>query len=386
MIVVISNRNLKLVNSINSPEVHPVHVLGSEPGNQGNVYGILQKRQSGKPERIKLYPQGMEKDMFTELVAKIDSAGVNHELRRPWVMFVHGFNQTIEKNIAKARNLETRKGRKVNVIVFSWPSQPQPGKTDEVMKVIKKKLIKKLVRGTLAASLLGTLTSHIEDYWRTYTLARMNAEKSVDDMATAYKVVQNLLIKKVRRKLTISLLVHSLGNYLTQCTVKDKKGIAAKFQHIILHQADAASAEQKLWVPDLARSAQTLYITINKFDSVLAVSQVYNQKERLGHSQQGFIQSNKISYCDFTGVPSTIWSDDTGDCMNENDHEFYNLPLDKCADIVYHLLSRLLRGEKSGLPVVFAKTKNNFIKTRRKINYYQPELIVDDFDDVVSPL
>lgn len=386
MIVVISNRNLNLATPINSPEVHPIRVLGGEMSDQGNVYGILQKRQSRKGERIKLFPPGKEKDMFADLVEKIDAAGPKHELRRPWVMFVHGFNQTIEKNIAKARNLETRKGRKVNVIVFSWPSQPQPGKTDEVMKAIKKKIIKKLARGALAASVLGTITSHIEEYWRTYTLARMNAESSVDDMATAYRLVQNHLIKKVRRKFTISLLVHSLGNYLTQCTVKAHNGVAAKFQHIILHQADAAAVEHKQWVPDLVRSSKLMYITINKYDSVLAVSQVYNQKERLGHSQQGFIQNNKISYCDFTGIPSTIWTDETGDCMNENDHEFYNLPLDKCADDVYHLLSRLLRSEKTGLPSAFAKTRNGFMKTRRKINYYQPELIVDDFDDVVTPL
>lgn len=386
MIVVISNRNLKIASPVDSPEVHPVRVLGSDMSDQGNAFGILQKKQAGKGERIKLFPKGKEKDMFAGLVEKINAAGPNHELKRPWVMFVHGFNQTIEKSLAKARNLEKRKGSRANVIVFSWPSQPKPGKTDQVMKAIKTKVIKKLVRGGLAASVLGTVTDYIEDYWRTYTLARMNAEDSVDDMAMAYRAVQNHLIKKVRRKLTISLLVHSLGNYLTQSTVKVHGGIAARFHYIILHQADAAAAEQKDWVPGLLRSTQHLYITINKYDSVLAVSQVYNQKERLGHSQQGFIQNNKTSYCDFTGMPSTIWNDDTGDNMNENDHEMFNLPLNKCADDMYHLLSRLLGSRKSGLPTVFARTHSGYMKTRRKINYFQPELIVDDFGDVVSPL
>ena len=361
-----------------------VSVLGSDMSANGNAYGVLLKKQSGKGERIKLFPQGKEKDMFTDLVNKIDAAGPDHELRRPWVMFVHGFNQTIEKNIAKARNIE--QWRKVNVIVFSWPSQPQPGKTDKVMKVIKSKAISKFVRTNLTAAAIGALTDFIEDYWRTYTLAKMNVESSADDMAVAYRMVQNQLIKKVRRKLTISLLTHSLGNYLNQNTVKAHGGIAAKFQHIILHQADAASNEQKLWVPDIARSAQHVYVTINKYDSVLAVSTVYNQKERLGHSQQGFIQSNKISYCDFTGIPSVIWSDNTGENMNQNDHGLFNLPLNKCADDMYNVLSRLLRSEKAGLPKAFAKSLNGFMKTRRKINYYQPQLIVDDFDDVTTPL
>lgn len=384
MIVVISNRNLKITSPADSPEVHPVNVLGSDMSDEGNTYGILLKQQAGKGERIKLFPQGKEKDMFADLVEKIDAAGSKHELKRPWVMFVHGFNQTIEKNIVKARNIE--RWRKVNVIVFSWPSQPQPGKTNQVMKVIKSKAIKKFIHSSLTASVLGALTNYIEDYWRTYTLARVNAENSSDDMSIAYRRVQDQLIKKVRRKMTISLLIHSLGNYLTQNTVKVHNGIAAKFQYIILHQADAAAAEQRQWVPKLVRSAQHVYITINKYDSVLAVSQVYNQKGRLGHSQQGFIKSNRISYCDFTGIPSTIWDDDTGDNMNENDHGLFNLPLDKCADDMYELLSRLLKSKKAGLPKVFAKTSSGFMKTRRKINYYQPELIVDDFEDVVPPL
>lgn len=384
MIVVISNRNLKHQVSGNSPKVMPIGVLGSDMSTNGNSCGILLRHQSGKGERIKLFPQGQEKDMFTDLVDKIDAAGPDHELRRPWVMFVHGFNQTIEKNIKKARNIE--KWRKVNVIVFSWPSQPHPGKTDSVMKVIKGKAISKFVHSNLTAATIGALTDFIEDYWRTYTLAKMYAENSADDMAMAYRMVQKQLITKVRRKLTISLVIHSLGNYLTQNTISAHGGIAAKFQHITLHQADAASAEQRLWVPEVARSAQHVYVTINKFDSVLAVSNVYNQKERLGHSQQGFIQNRKISYCDFTGIPSVIWSDGTGENMNQNDHGLFNLPFNKCADDMYHVLSRLIRSEKAGLPSAFAKSSNGFMKTRRKINYYQPQQIVDDFGDVVTPL
>ena len=384
MIVVISNRNLKSQGEFSSPKVLPISVLGSDMSNDGNVCGMLQRPQSGKGERIKLYPQGQEDAMFEDLVDRIDAAGPDHELRRPWVMFVHGFNQTIEKNIRKARNLERQ--RKVNVIVFSWPSQPHPGKTDKVMKVIKSKAISKFVRSNLTAVAIGVLTDSVEDYWRTYTLAKMNAESSADDMAAACRLVQNRLIRKTRRKLTISLIIHSLGNYLMQNTVSAHGGIAARFKHIILHQADAASADQKSWIPALARSAQHTYVTVNKFDSVLAVSQVYNQKERLGHSQQGFIQSNKLSYCDFTGIPSVVWSDGTGENMNQNDHGLFNLPLNKCADDMYHVLTRLIRCENAGLPSGFAKSANGFMKTRRKINYYQPQLVVDDFGDVISPL
>ena len=254
------------------------------------------------------------------------------------------------------------------------------------MKVIKSKAISKFVRCNLTSVAIGVLTDFIEDYWRTYTLAKMNAESSVDDMASAYKLVQNRLISKVRRKLKISLIIHSLGNYLTQKSVAAHGTIAAKFQHIILHQADAASVEQKSWIPALARSAKHAYVTINQFDSVLAVSQVYNQKERLGHSRQGFIQSSKLSYCDFTGIPSVIRSDGTGDNMNQNDHGLFNLPLNRCADDLYHVLTHLIRSEKAALPSGFAKSANGFMKTRRKINYYQPRLIVDDFGDVTAPL
>ncbi len=384
MIVVISNRKVTSQGAISSPKLLPISVLGNDLSDGGNVCGILQRQQSGKGERIRLFPQGQEEAMFADLVERIDAAAPDHELRRPWVMFVHGFNQTTEKNIRKARNLEKR--RKVNVIAFSWPSRPHPGKTDKVMKVIKSKAISKFVRCNLTSVGIGVLSDFVEDYWRSYTLAKMNAESSADDLAAACRLVQNRLIKQTRRKLTISLMIHSLGSYLAQNTVSAHGGIAAKFQHIILHQADTASAEQKSWIPALARSAQRAYVTINKFDSVLAVSQVYNQKARLGHSRQGFIQSSKVFYCDFTGIPSIFWSDGTGENMNQNDHGLFDLPLNKCADDMYHVLTRLIRSEKAGLPSGFAKSANGFMKTRRKINYYQPQLIVDDFGDVISPL
>lgn len=118
----------------------------------------------------------------------------------------------------------------------------------------------------------------------------------------------------------------------------------------------------------------------------MVVSQVYNQKERLGHSQQEFIQNRKISYCDFRGISSNTWSDGTWENMSQNDHGLFNLPLNKCADDMYNVLSRLLRSEKTGLPKAFEKSLNGFMKTRRKINYYQPQLIVDDFGDVTTPL
>ena len=384
MIVVISNRNLELHKSMDSAGVVPISVFGNEFGDAGNAYGIMLKRQSKKGERIRLFPQGMEAQMFAELVDRIDTAGPDHELRRPWLMFVHGFNQSIQKNIAKARNLE--QWRKVNVIVFSWPSRPHPGNTDKVVRVIKSKAISRFVRSNLTAAALGGLTDFVEDYWRTYTLAKMNAESSANDMMAAYRMVQNSLITKVRRKLPISLLLHSLGNYMTQNTVGAHGGVGAKFSNIILHQADANTVEQKAWIPEVARTARHVYVTINKYDSVLAVSQVYNQKERLGHSQQGFIRSSKISYCDFTGIPSIIWMDGTGENMNQNDHGLFNLPLHKCADDMYHLLTRLIRSEKDRLPRAFAKSASGFMKTRRKIKYYQPRLIVDDFGDITAPL
>lgn len=384
MIVVISNRSLKSQGDLDVPGLLPLGVLGSDLSDSGNRCGILQRPRSGQGERIKLYPQGREDELFADLVARIDAAGPGHELRRPWVMFVHGFNQTIEKNIRKARNIE--KWRKVNVIVFSWPSQPQPGRTDRVMKVIKSSAISAFVRSNLTATALGALTDHVEDYWHTYTLARMNAESSADDLGLAFGMVQDRLVRKLRRKPAISLMIHSLGNYLVQNTVSLHGGIAAKFRHIILHQADTVSAEQRSWVPALARAAQHTYVTINKYDSVLAVSTVYSQKERLGHSRQGFIQNSRISYCDFTGIPSVIWTDGTGENMNQNDHGLFNLPLDKCADDMYHLLSRLLRSEKAGLPSAFARSSSGFMKTRRRINYYQPQLIVDDFGEIAAPL
>ncbi len=58
------------------------------------------------------------------------------------------------------------------------------------MKVIKSKAISKFVRSNLTAAATGALTDFIENYWRTYTLAKMNAESSADDM---YHILTRLI-------------------------------------------------------------------------------------------------------------------------------------------------------------------------------------------------
>ena len=362
MIIVISNRSLNLKNPIgDKPEIHPITVLGKNISNDGNVFGILKYDTNQKKEKIKLFPKGQENLLFADVLSKLNTTA---EMKRPWILFVHGFNQTIQKNISKARNLEAREKGKVNVIVFAWPSQPDPGKTEMASRAIKKMLIKKLVKNNAASIALGSITKYITDYWKTYTLAKINAEQSTGALNSAFDVVQNEFIKHLPKKIPISLLVHSLGNFLMEKTVV-ANNIKPKFTYIILHQADCDTTQHKQWVPIITKNADNVFITANQYDSVLGASFIHNQVERLGQMQFGYLKHKKVIYCDFTGIPSSMNDDNTGECMNESDHGLFNLPLKRCAKDMYNLLSHLIMSKNSGLPTKDQYSKNGFRKTRK---------------------
>lgn len=184
------------------------------------------------------------------------------------VFFVHGFNQSFEKNIEKALKLEVKHG--VEVIAFSWPSNPGGFKTKEYRHA----------KRTAKAS-NGALDSTLEKLGR-YLKEPFNRD-----------ALENCDVK-------FSLITYSLGNYLFQNYVTDSmyENEVRVFDNVILCQADVDNQDHAQWV-DLIEAGKRVYITINENDWVLKWSDANFQKDRLGRTARN-LNSRRAVYFDFT--------------------------------------------------------------------------------------
>lgn len=188
------------------------------------------------------------------------------------VFFVHGFNQSFEKNLEKSLALE--KEHNVEVIAFSWPSNPGGFKTKEYRHA----------KRTARAS-IGALDSTLEKL-SVYLKEPFNRE-----------ALEACDIK-------FSLMTYSLGNYLFQNYVIDSayENETAIFDNVVLCQADVDNKGHKSWV-DIIETGKRVYITINENDWVLKWSDANFQKDRLGRTAKNLNSSN-ATYFDFTDGPN----------------------------------------------------------------------------------
>ena len=196
------------------------------------------------------------------------------------MFFVHGFNQSLEKNLNKC--LETA-SYGVNVATFSWSSNPGP-----------------------------------QEYWKKakeYERARRNAERSVIALARTLEKLAEYMEASASAdcRLNVNLVVHSLGNYLFENVVSraifDRE--TRFFSNIVLHQAAADNRGHATWVQKLTADSR-LYITINEHDAVLAASDIVNS-DRLGNTTRN-LDATEVNYMDFTygrgvGTSHRPWHD-----------------------------------------------------------------------------
>ncbi|SMF17080.1 Uncharacterized protein conserved in bacteria [Alteromonadaceae bacterium Bs31] len=187
------------------------------------------------------------------------------------VFFVHGFNQSFEKNLEKSFALE--KEHNVEVIAFSWPSNPGGFKTKEYRHA------KRTARASMGAldSTLEKLSGYLKEPFNRQALEACDIK--------------------------FSLMTYSLGNYLFQNYVLDSayENETAIFDNVVLCQADVDNKDHKSWV-DLIETGKRVYITINENDWVLKWSDANFQKDRLGRTAKNLNSSNAL-YFDFTDGP-----------------------------------------------------------------------------------
>jgi esterase/lipase superfamily enzyme len=188
------------------------------------------------------------------------------------VFFIHGFNQSFKKNLKKCLELERQ--HKVEVVAFSWPSNPGG--------FVKKEY--RNAKRTAKAS-VGALDSTLEKLGN-YLKAPFNKAE----------------LEKCNVK--FSLLVYSLGDFLFQNYVNDAQyeDETRIFDNVILCQADVDNEGHANWV-DTIEAGKRIYITINENDQVLKWSDANFQKDRLGRTARN-LDSNKATYFDFTDGPN----------------------------------------------------------------------------------
>ncbi len=182
---------------------------------------------------------------------------------RDCVMFIHGFNQTLRKNLRKCWELEHTYG--VDVVAFSWPSNPG-----------------------------GFL---ITEYRRAQAAARISVMALDRALEKLGLYLHDQLIPDCR--VSFNLLSHSLGNYLFENFVNDPvfTGQTRIFDNLVLHQADVNHRDHYGWVNDLRYSKRVL-VTINENDKTLDWSDTFNP-DRLGNTARDLTAARPV-YVDFT--------------------------------------------------------------------------------------
>ncbi len=194
-----------------------------------------------------------------------ESRGALIDGKRDCVMFIHGFNQTLSKNLRKCWELEHTYG--VDVIAFSWPANPGGFKIKE------------------------------------YRSAQAAARLSVMALDRAFEKLGQYIHDQLNAdcRVSFNLLIHSLGGYLFENFVRDPvfAGQTRIFDNLILHEPDVNHRDHYGWVNDLQYSKRVL-VTINENDKVLDWSDVINPN-RLGNTARD-LTAPRPRYVDFTNA------------------------------------------------------------------------------------
>lgn len=265
MIVVISNRNV------------------NEAANDDNVFGEQPNAKGLDEIRVATATYTAEQKWFVDLLPEPDNLDVNNipsrqlfeqiltdiktgVRRSNWVFYIHGFNQSFRSSLDACQEISQTYG--VDVINFSWPSNPGGFVTDE------------------------------------YKQARQAAKASSNALDRTLEKLGNYLTNRTFEEISsctisLNLLIHSLGNYLVENFVRepifsDQIGI---FDNIIFHQADVDNRGHREWI-DKIEYGKRLYATINENDSVLKASNAIN-RARLGNTAS-LLNSQRMIYLDFT--------------------------------------------------------------------------------------
>ena len=232
-------------------------------------------------------------------------------LKRPCVLFVHGFNTDFEAVLVRGRRLEL--DYKVEVVAFTWPSNGR----------------------TTAAGRLGGVASYKSDK-RDAARSVVAFDRTLEKL-DAYLRRHQAATKACDQR--VSLFMHSMGNYLFKHLMKSSvyQGETSLFDNVVLCAADVNNAGHASWL-DRVAYRRRLYVTINEDDKALFASRAKfgeQQKARLGHYTQNLTSANAV-YLDFT----------RSGAVDDSHSYFVGAPIKKNAS-VRRAFRLMLRGERA---------------------------------------
>ncbi|MEM8779969.1 MAG: alpha/beta hydrolase [Cyanobacteria bacterium P01_G01_bin.49] len=200
--------------------------------------------------------------LFTEIIQGVKTK--KYQLN--WVFYIHGFNQSFLESLEASRDIAQRYN--VDVIVFSWPSNPGGIVPQEYQRARQ--------AAKASANALDRTFEKIGNYVTNRTLAEMQG-----------------------CEISVNLLIHSLGNFLVENYIREPifSGETRIFDNVIFHQADVDSKTHTQWI-DKVLVSHNIYVTINERDSILKASDIINP-DRLGTTLTGLTAQRPI-YVDFT--------------------------------------------------------------------------------------
>ena len=272
MIIVISNRNV-------NPEYNNEYLFGELLNEQGGDKIRIAKadyKEDTKQWSLELIPEDdgtnlPSKELFEKIATDISSG--TYKLN--WVFYIPGYNQSSRSALDASWQISDK--YEVDVVLFSWPSNPGGFITEEYPDAIE--------AAKISANALKRTFEKLDRYIRNCPLDSTE-----------------------QRKISFNLLVHSLGNFVVENYVRLHllSGITEIFNIIIFHEADVDNKGHKEWIDEI-KFGKRIYVTINKNDYVLTGSGVFhldrlnsrNVNNRLGNTTKELIAEKPI-YVDFT--------------------------------------------------------------------------------------
>jgi len=320
-------------------------------------------------------------DVKLNLNRLANEVSASDDKHKAWVFFIHGNNQSIEKNLEKCAILEYT--HQVNVVAFSWPSRP-PIPLDKSNLMAN---IFKIIQNPSNLVTYGKVAKKFIDRKQAaYAQARENAKASVLQLANSLTLANDEFFDKIDGTPKKSLLIHSLGNYLAEQFFRRVGSDYSKnwFKHVIFHQGDSDYDLHAEWINDkkIKLCDGNIFITHNRKDSILLASElekfVYkkeelteeqrnNSKRRLGRGDGTVLTGDdRVIYLNFTKAP-----------MVSIDHNFFNLS-EMANENVNRIMGSILTSQDFDTTVL-----NNFSTNDGKYFVIEkPDVTsIEDFDD-----
>ncbi|NKI36450.1 alpha/beta hydrolase [Wenzhouxiangella sp. XN79A] len=236
------------------------------------------------------------------LIPKLRESGRN------LVLFIHGYNTTIEDALNRARRME--QVYDVEVLVFSWPSNGGGDSALEELHGVASYLSDKSDARESVGALdraLWRMNALLQDLNAgVFDAARDHARASRPDSRDEERRLLANYLREHACPFNISLIAHSMGNYLYKkllTSSSERLSCACTFDNVILKAADTNHHDHAEWVQRI-RARKRVYILINQDDSALGLSNLKigeAQKPRLGATiaQQN---AHNAAYIDLTGT------------------------------------------------------------------------------------